>query len=240
MSEESVLQDLLRDDLLDDNIRIRVQRVYQILRGDTPTKQEELARSKTLGKAKSLLEFYDLVRQAIDDYEKRAGLAEEKKIFLTEEEPDIEARTETITLGLVSREPGAFQQGRPLEAKVRNLRPRLREEKDDPENPGYKMAITGFWYDNVVRFTCWATTNKAANARALWFQDLMEEYSWFFKINGVDRCLFVGQGTDLVLDVSGKKWYGRPIDYFVRTERLRVFSEKAIEEILIKVMTKKV
>lgn len=234
------LEHLLNEELLDDNVRIQVDRVYQLIRGDAPTRQEQLVRSKTLGKAKSLLEFYDLVRQAVDDYEKRAGISEEKKIFLVEEEPDIDARTETIALGLVSREPGAFQQGAPQEAKVRNLRPRLREEKEDPENPGYRLAITGYWYDNVVRFTCWATTNKAANARALWFQDLMEEYSWFFKIHGVDRCLFIGQGSDLVLDVSGKRWYGRPIDFFVRTERIRVFSEKTIEEIIIKVMTKNV
>ena len=232
------LENLLREDLLEDNIRIRVQEVYQIIRGDVPSREQSLARSKTLGKAKSLLEFYDLVRQAIEDYEKRAGTSEEKKIFLTEEDPDISARTETITLGLVSRDPGAFQQGAPQEAKIKNLRPRLREEVTDPDNSGYRMAITGFWYDIVVRFTCWANTNKTANTRALWFQDLMEEYSWFFKIQGVDRCLFIGQRSDLVLDVAGKKWYGRPIDFFVRTERLRVFSEKTIEEILIEVMTK--
>jgi len=234
------LEDLLREDLKEDNIRIKVQEVYQIIRGDALTREQSLARSKTLGKAKSLLEYYDLVRQAIDDYEKRAGISEEKKIFLTEEEPDVDARTETIALSLVSREPGAFQQGAPQEAKIRNLKPRLREEVVDPDNSGYRMAVTGFWYDNVVRFTCWANTNKVANARAMWFQDLMEEYSWFFKIQGVDRCLFIGQQSDLVLDIQGKKWYGRPIDFFVRTERLRVFSEKTIEEIIIKIMTKNV
>lgn len=233
-----VFTNLIDSGLLDDNVRITVQEVFQIVKGDAPSREELLQRSKTLGQAKSLLDFYDLVRQAIENYESRKGVLEENKIIYTEEDPKIDVRTETITYGLVSRKPGAFQRGAPGEANIRNLRPRLREEKEDPTNPGYRFAITGYWYDNVVRFTCWATTNKAANARAEWFEDLMEEYAWFFTMQGVNRVIFNGRGTDIVTNVGGQDWYGRPIDYFVRTEKLRVFSEKTIEEIIVKIMTK--
>jgi len=233
------LEDILREDLTESPYRIEVQKVFDFIAGDYPTREEKLARSKTLGKAKSLLEFYDLVRQVIDDYESRTGTSEADKILLTEEDPDIDVKTETITLSLVSREPGAFQSGPPGQASVRNLRPRCRESKLDPENPGYRMAVTGYWYDNVVRFTCWATTNKAVNARAEWFENLMEEYSWFFKMQGVDRVLFHGRDTDLVANIMNNKWYGRPMNYFVRTEKLRVFSEKTIEEIIIKLVVKR-
>ena len=232
------LEDILSSELTEDEVRIIVNKVYQVVRGDAPTREEALIRSKTPGKAKSLLEFYDLVRQAIEDYERRAGIPEDRKVFLTEEEPDMIARTETITCNLVLRQPGAFGGGAPLQAKVKNQRPRLREEADDTDHPGYKMAINGYWYDNVVRFTCWAKTNKAANARALWFEDLMEEYSWWFRMQGVSKILFYERQGDVVINVDSQKWHGRPIDFFVKTERLRVFSTKKIEEIIIKLMTK--
>jgi hypothetical protein len=37
----------------------------------------------------------------------------------------------------------------------------------------------------------------------------------------------------MVTVVNNNKWYGRPLDYFVRTETLRTFKEKTIEDILV-------
>jgi hypothetical protein len=34
---------------------------------------------------------------------------------------------------------------------------------------------------------------------------------------------------------SGNTWYGRPLDYFVRTEKITMRSERQIEEILLKI-----
>ncbi len=72
----------------------------------------------------------------------------------------------------------------------------------------------------------------------MWFEDLMEEYSWWFKLQGVDRVIFWGRQADVVVERDNNKWYGRPLDFFVRTEKLRVFREKTLEEILIKLAVK--
>ena len=234
MAANSVLLDILNTDLSTNERRLVVRQWFDGVFQEGFTKQD-LERSKTLGPAKSLLDFYDLVRQAIENYEIREGVTDENKIVFTEEEPDIGAKNEAVIFSLVSREPGAFGEGAPLKARVRNQKPIIREIVNDPTNPGYKKVIKGYWYDNVVRFTCWAKTNKAANKRAEWFEDLMEEYSWWFKLQGVDRVIFLEQQTDLVTVVNNNKWYGRPIDYFVRTEKLRVYNEKMLEEILLKV-----
>lgn len=228
----SLLQDLLNTELTEADVRVLVRSIFENSLVDPDAKRIP-GKSKTLGDAKSLNEFYELVGQAIDNYEKRAGVSAEKKVIYTEEEPDTSSRTETVTFSLMSREPGSFSQGAPLEGKVRNLRPMFREEGDDPENPGYRYMVLGYWYDNVVRLTCWARTNKTANARAEWLEGLMEEYSWWYKAQGVDRVIFLGRHADIVVNVDGNKWYGRPIDYFVRTEQLRVFKEKTIEQIVI-------
>ena len=234
----SLLLGLLNEELTEEEQRIIVRNVYEFAKGDLSTRKGPVDRSKTPGPAKTLHEFYDLVRQAINHYESRASVPEANKVNFTEEEPDIDSETESIVFSLVKREPGQFGQGPPLDAKHHNLKPMLREEADDPDNPGYKCAVTGYWYDNVVRFTCWARTNKAANARAMWFENLMEEYTWWFRLQGVSRVLFWGRDADIVTEVTGNKWYGRPIHFFVKTEKVRVFKQKTLEEIFIDIKTK--
>ncbi len=230
------VEDILDDELTEDNVKVTVERVFDLNIG------KDLAglasKSRTPREAKSLIGVYDLIRKTIEDTEKRLRVPEENRVTFTEEEPDQKAVTEVITFSLVRREPGAYGQGAPFESNVRNHRPILREEVDDEENPGYRIATTGYFHDNVVRLTCWAQTNKAANARAEWLEKLLDEYAWFFKAEGVDRFLFWSRNSDIVSVTDGTKWYGRPIDYFVRTETLRSFSEKQIEEILLKVVAK--
>jgi len=235
----SVLQDLLNSELTEEQVRIQVQAQFDFIRTEAEQEAKKFGRSKSLGEAKSLLEFVDLVRQAIDDYENRQGIQEPNKVLFTEEEPDYAARTETITFSLLRREPGAFAQGGPFEGKVKNLRPRHRETSEDPANPGYRQMVSGYVYDNLIRLTCWARTNKAANARARWLENLMEDNTWWFVAQGVQRVIYQGEGADIVTVIDNNKWYGRPIDFFVRTEKLRTFSEKTLEEILIKLVVKR-
>jgi len=233
----SDLQDILNSNLAAETIRIRVERQFNFML-DQAVQESKSTRSKSIGQAKSLLEFYDLLRRAIDDYESRAGVHRPNKILFTEEEPDYASRTETITFSLIKREPGSFSQGSPFEGGVRNLKPHFRESGIDPEQPGYRQIVVGYWYDNLIRLTCWARTNKAANKRAVWLENLMEDYSWWFVAQGVPRVIYQGQNTDLIVNIDSNKWYGRPIDFFVRTERLKVFKEKTLEEILIKLVAK--
>ena len=236
----SILQDLLNDELLVKSPKVTVQRVFDFMfskgMGDS---QQGIPRSKTLGKAKSLLEFHALVRQAIDDYESRASVPSELKINFTEEEPDTKTEEETITFSLVRREPGGFGQGAPFESSVRNLRPIIRESGTDPTDPSYRTIVLGYWHDNIVRYTCWARTNKAANARAMWLENLMEEYTWWYVLQGVQRVIYWGQGPDQVVNIQNNRWYGRPIDFYVKTETLRTYSEKTLEEILVKLAIEK-
>lgn len=233
------LQDLLNVELTEDNKKVVVEHIYGTVTEDFARGSVGApGRSKTLGGAKSLLEFYDLVRRAVHDYEIRSGVSKVDRVTFTEEEPDADSQTESIVFSLVSRQPGQFSQGAPMEAKVKNLRPIIREECEDPENPGYQQAVFGYWYDNVIRFTCWARTNKQANKRAEWFENMMQEYDWWFKLEGVDRVLFWERHADIVNRVDDNYWYGRPLDFYVRTEKLRVFSQKTLEEIIVNLKVK--
>lgn len=193
---------------------------------------EALDKSRTPGSAKNYFQFCQLLQTALDDHQKK----DNNKVSLVWETPDSPIETEVISINLVSRLPGSFSQGAPGQAQVRNMRPIIRESKDDPASPGYRKVILGKYFDNLVQFTCWARTNKEAIARSFWFEEFVEKYTWFFKISGVQRVLFSKQEEDLFINNDGKKFYGRPLLFFVRTEELTEYFEKEIEEIIVNLL----
>jgi len=228
----TLLQDILDDDLKVDNRRLVVRQLYQSY-FDSDT-SHIAARLRTPKNAVSKLQdVYSLIGRAISDYETRAGTPSTETVTFTEETPDKKFNPEVISISCISSIPGAFSQGAPMEGKIKNLRFIPRESVDDPDHPGYRVAMLGYELDNLLRLTCWARTNKAANRRADWFQDLMFEYDWWFCAEGINRIIFMGRREDKVLEKDGVKWYGRPLDYFVRCEKIKMRSERAIEEILV-------
>ena len=193
-------------------------------------------RSRQPHEAKDLSSFYQYVKDAIDDTQTDEGITTENKIILTEDYPANDMVTETISLGLVSRTPAGLGSGRPFQGHFKELRPGIRGLVDDPERPGHKMIIYGQQYENEVRFTCWAKTNKQANLRALWFEDLMKKYAWYYKYMGIMEVLFLRRDEDLVLDSGGQGnlIHGRPMLYYVRTERLTYLSEPTIRRVILR------
>jgi hypothetical protein len=230
------LKYLLNTELTQDNIRILAQGIYN---SELQQKNSlNTPRDRAPKPSKNLREVYELIEEVIINYQDRANIPAENRILFTEEEPLLDSTNEIITIGLVNRMPGSFGQGAPMEAKVKNLHYISRGEYEDTETPGYQLANFGYWHDNVLRLTCWARTNKQANYRAEWLEALFEEYQWYFKAEGIDRFLFWERQKDTFLEKQNNKWYGRPLDYFVRTETIKTIREKSIEEILVKFSTK--
>lgn len=237
IESDSVLRtDILSSDITEDQQHIKViaqtQFQYEVQNA------RSIDRTTTPGPSKNIVEVMELIRQAIIDYESRTNVNQDAKVHLTYEKPDREAELEAISISLAVREPGMYSQGRPGEGKIKNRRPVLREHVDDPDNPGYKRAVLGYFYDNTLRLTCWARTSKQANLRALWLEDVMEEYTWFFVYSGVNRIFYDRRREEITHEVEGNKIYGRPIDYFVRTEKLRNVSQKTLEEIVVNLTTR--
>jgi hypothetical protein len=230
------LLDLLSDDLKENNLRILVQDIYQsaFVR---PSPSPNYSRSPK-NAVSSLVNVYALINRAIVHYEDRANTPSDYRITFTEEDVDKDIKTEIVTCSCLNRTPGVFGQSTPFEkdrnSTVKNLKFMLREEVTDPNNPGYNIATLGYWYDNTIRLTCWARTNKRANKRADWLESLMMEYMWFFTAEGISRIFYLGRQGDTYKEIDGNKWYGRPLDYFARTEKIITLSEKQIEEILVK------
>lgn len=232
MPFDSVLrEDILTEDLTKEqkNIKVISETQFKIIVNKAvkpPTVSPE--------PAKNIIEVMDLIDQAFKDYEKRAHTEPDGQIKVLYDSPDRDAQLEAVSISVNKREPGMFGKGAPFENRTKQLRPLLREVVDDEEHPGYKRAVLGYWYDNVLRLTAWARTNKAANDRALWVESVMEEYSWFFGYMGVQRLIYQGRAAELKKEINQNKIYGRPIDYFVRTEKLRSVSQKELEEVCVR------
>lgn len=224
--------ELPKDLIVEPKTRIIVEQVLQGLlelsRSDASSQ-----RSVTSGQSKDYFQFLELVKKAVDDYQRRQKPPDGREISLSWERPDSAAETEKISISLLERGPGAFSKGAPLEGQIKNWAPILREKRKDPENPGYLNLVFGKLYDNKICFTTWAQTNKEAIERAFWFEELMENYTWFFRASGVGRVLFLSQEEDIFIDEHGKRVYGRKLVYFIRTEKITVISEKTIEDIVI-------
>lgn len=220
-----------------DELKVNPYRVKVSATFDGIIERADNNRSVTPGPAKNYFEFCQLVKKALDDYQER--IDSPNKASLVWEEPDKDTVTPCISISLVRREPGKFDQGAPFEGSVKQLRPVVRESKEDPSSPGYRKVILGKWHDNLVRFTCWAQTNKEAIELSFKFEEMMDKYTWFYRASGVNRVLFWGQEEDKLINNEGKKLYGRPILYFVKTEEISEYSEKELEEVFIDLMVNK-
>lgn len=233
-NESTVRTDILPEDLKEVQPQVKVyaeQQFNYILRNT----EKFQCKTVTPNSTKNIIETMGLIKNAFEDFYEREHANQDAKVVITYEEPERTSEFETVTIKLDERRPGAWERGAPGDAKIRQLKPLLREVLDDKDNPGYKRAILGMTYDNWLCLTAWARTNKAANDRAIWIEKVMEEYAWYFGYMGVKRPpVYQGRKEERTLNVEGNRYYGRPIKYFVQTERLRTVSQKELEQICVR------
>jgi hypothetical protein len=215
-------------------LRFQISAHVNRLRLEQPGDSERL---RTPYPAKDLNEFFPLLAEVMRLQQSQDGIVE--PILLTEEMPDIDDNIsgERITYSLHRRLPGVFEQVNQSlasnERRTRNRKAILREIIPDPDNPGLMIHIYGQDYDNFVNFIVWARTNKVANDRAVWFENLMEEWRWYFEVSGIKMVSFEERGMDIRLSPENRKVVGRPFRYFIRTEKITIIREAALREIAI-------
>lgn len=232
----------IRDDILSDKLTEEEKHfVAYILQDFQAQNQQFLSsgeRSRRPNPAKNINEFFELTKQVVEDKEKVDNIIEDQLIEFTPEYPPDKFDKVTISFSIVRREPATMSQGRHFNQGRQEWKPHIREIKDDPNNPKYKIYVMGQKFENVVQFIVWAKTHKEANKRAIWFEDLMREYAWFIKYKGVDEFYMLERGEDIILDVDEQRIVGRPFHYFVRTEKLTYLSEPTIQRIILELGVK--
>jgi len=175
------------------------------------------------------------VQRVLQDKQNSEAIVSDLKLNFLEEHPPGQIKTETISYKLHSREPASFSQGKAHNKRVQEFKPHIRSIEYDPEQPGHAIITMGQQFENVVELTCWAKTNKIANQRARWLEDTLKEYAWYIKYEGIMEFYFERQDPDLVLEVdsTSNTLKGRPLMYYVRTERLTHVLEPTIRRIVV-------
>jgi len=189
---------------------------------------------RTPASGAELDDFFALVQKAIFSKQAYEGVPEEMRILVVEEDPPETIDTECITFFLKSRLPGAFGQGAPGKAQVRELSPHHRATIDHPEAPGQKLTTMGRFYDNWITFNIYARTNKVARERLLWFERTMDIYNWYFKLFGfvVVEIQTEDRERPIIDELKTTKY---PITYMVRTDDTFHFSSQELKDIILEV-----
>lgn len=187
--------------------------------------------------AKSITGFFGLVNSALQQEQAASGVQNPIPFMEDFPEEDDNLISELITYSVEERKPGAQERVTQSQVmsdrKIRGRAKMFRESIDDPNNPGCKIYTYGQEFDNHVRFNIWARTNKVANRRALWFEDFMERWRWFFQASGVKRVLYERRDADMHLSPENRKLVCRPLIYYVRTERVTAVREYVLRNLVV-------
>lgn len=180
--------------------------------------------------------FTDLVSRVILEQQISEDVPLNNRIQFLEDFPPGDITTELITFGLVTRVPGSLSRGQHMNQRVREVKPHIRGIEDDPTKPGYKIITLGQKFENEILLTCWAKTNKRANWRARWLEDTLRNWTWYIRHEGVEDFYFIEQERDIVMKLDGTNntLKGRPLRYWIRTERLSHVLEPTIRRIVVK------
>jgi hypothetical protein len=229
---------IVRDDVIPTELTTEADTVVlNIIDNVLPVSYKDLPagdRMRQPRAAQDLNGFYGLVKQALDDKILDDNVSAENTPIFTEESPSVGLQTETITYRLIKRIPATLG-GPPFRGARQEFKSHIRSIEDDENNPNFKMFTLGQQFENEVTFTCWAKTNKQANIRVMWFEDLMRDYAWFLKYNGFMECFFMRRLEDVSIDITGDGniLHARPLVYYVRTERLSHLSKPTIRRVII-------
>ena len=180
----------------------------------------------------SLPKFFKTAAKLIEDAQERAGVIEEKRVRLVEENPPKtleDCSTEVITYKVVKREPALMN-------TKGTSRPHRKSTyaygSVTAARPNKVIVVESRPIDHIIEFTCWGISNKIANSRVLWLEKLFVNHAWAFESQGVERFYWKSRSADTHSIVDGEKLFCRPISFFVRFSEFEVKSNPQIKQIV--------
>lgn len=185
-------------------------------------------------KGLDLIDFLDLVRAAIISRQNTNGVAEGKRILFIEDMPFEELNTEAITWEVKSRVPGRFDQGPASSGRIKEVTPHCRSVVKHPDNPGERLVTFGKFYDNYISFNTYARNNKVALRRAFWLENIMDGFSWYFRLFGF-RVTPKGLGERDIVEIGKLKLSKYPLSYHVRLDSTFTINTQELRSFLLNI-----
>ena len=168
--------------------------------------------------------FFTIAKKLIEDSQNKDEISEEAKVRLVEEYPPEnmdEFGNEVITFKVIERKPGMMNTkgtDRPHRKSTYS------HQEVRPNLPNKIITVESRPVDHVIEFNCWATSNKLANARAIWLEKLFINSAFAFELKGAERFFWKERLADNYMNINGQRVFSRPIRFFLR---FREFDAKA-------------
>ncbi len=181
--------------------------------------------------SKDIHEFPELIAYAINKRQEYEGISEIDRIDFRQSMVDLTNERDVIVWELDSRKPGLMAAGKPGNTHVQEYTRHPRAAYPDPFEPNHSIIAHGQFMDNWLRLKVYSTDAQTANRRAIWLEDLMEEFKWYFFWQGINRILFHEREKDCFEEYNGNKFHCRSLMFFVRTERILLTREAILKNV---------
>jgi hypothetical protein len=179
-----------------------------------------------------LLDFFPLVQYAIDARQRIEDVKEEHRLLVLEDDPPEAIDTPSITWSLKARVPGRLNQGSAGSGSRKEVIPHQRSIVDHPDNPGEKLITMGKFYGTWIDFNIYTRGSKEALERVLWFERLMDSFSWYFRLHGF-RAVEEGVGDKEKVIIKDLELVKYPITYFIRSDDTFHITTQELKRVLI-------
>jgi len=145
--------------------------------------------------------------------------------FLVNEKQIITAEIEKRTLANLSANAAPF-------SGTSAYRPIYLGQDKDPVDGGINLNLQNM-YDNGLRFTCWSSSIMMTRRLASTFEAIMQKYYYVLR-KYVPVFIYTGRGNTIITDKYGdSRYFGIPLDFFVRTNERFILKENELRTITI-------
>jgi hypothetical protein len=179
-----------------------------------------------------IFDFLGLVKLCIQSRQDTEGVPKQNRINFLENNPPKVIDTETIAFELVMRKPGQFDRAPLGMGKIREVTPHVRSVIQHPSIPGKRLITYGKFYENIIRFYCYAKETRNALNRVLWFEKVMDSYYWCFRLHGFTP-IEDGVGEKEIINIGESNFVRYPVSYIIRTDDTFHVSEQELRSIVL-------
>lgn len=216
------------------NISLRINECIGMYRAITLDPHLFGANRKGSRPALDINDFGLLVETVIAEQQRLEGVPDRDKVIFRKALSDNPVDNPVITWKIIGRAPGQMDQVRIADKDGRReYVPRLREVTEDVLDFGYSIFHYSQIMDNYVEFCINANDSGKADEVALWFEEIMDRYKWFFSFQGINRAWFIERKSEMFENLKSNLQYKIPMIYFIRTEKTISMKTKDIESIAI-------
>lgn len=182
----------------------------------------------------SILKYLELVQNAVKSRQNTENIPENRRLLVLYDDPpdEKEVDTEAITFYLEERGPGQWGQGSFDVNTKKELKHHVRSIQQHPEHPSEKLVTMGRGFENNIVFNIYARTDKQALKRVLWFENVMDSFAWYYRVNRIRSIQkkVIRTGPVTIGELSLAKY---SMLFHVRTEDSYQFGSQELKKITL-------